>query len=155
MMIATDLVKTGLDAGLQIHGEVGSKETKVDIGELIRQAELLLSAGCDTVLFEAAELVDQGTVDISAIEKIKASLPAHRTMIELPGPWIKGVTKNDVYETMKTIVRIFGSDANLGNIAWDQVIELECMRCGIGTAGPAHLSSYMPERRTQETSAKA
>ena len=57
-------------------------------------------------------------------------------MIELPGPWIKGVTLNDVYEMMKTVLRVFGPDANIGNVSMSEVLELECSRTGIGTSGP-------------------
>jgi hypothetical protein len=33
-----------------------------------------------------------------------------------------------------------GPDANLGNVAWDQVINVECLRQGIiGIAGPGYL----------------
>lgn len=134
------LVQTGLDAGLAVHGEVGSKQGKTDVDELIHQAELFIHTGCHLVVLEAAELVDRGAVDARMILRFKASLPMERVMIELPGSWISGVSLNDVFESMKTIVQVFGPDANIGNVAWDQVIELECMRCAIGTAGPAHMS---------------
>lgn len=131
-----ELIKMGLDAGLHVHGEVGSKLDKADIGELVRQAELMLGAGCDVVLFEAAELVDAGVADEGSLSTIHASAPPERTMIELPGPWIKGVTLNDVYEMMKTVLGVFGPDANIGNVAMTEVLELECSRAGIGTSGP-------------------
>jgi len=132
----TALIRMGLDAGLEVHGEVGSKDAKVDLGDLIRQAELCLKAGCDMVLFEAAELVEAGAVDKAALARIAAALAPEHMMIELPGPWIKDVTLNDVYEMMKYVIATFGPDANLGNVAWDQVMNLETLRCGIGIAGP-------------------
>ena len=134
-----NLVKMALDAGLEVHGEVGSKDDVADIGELIRQAEVCLSAGCDVVLFEAAELVAAGVTNIDSIKSIKDAVPAHQVMIELPGPWIAGVTLNDVFEMAKQTLKIFGPDANLGNVAWDQVINVECLRQGIGIAGPDYL----------------
>lgn len=134
-----DLIKMGLDAGLLVHGEVGSKESKVEISELVRQANIMLHAGCEVVLFEAAELVEAGVADEGALEAIHSSIPPEKTMIELPGPWIKGVSHSDVYETMKTILRIFGREANIGNVAIGEVMELECTRCGIGTAGPSYI----------------
>lgn len=130
------LIEAGLEAGLHIHGEVGSKQDKVDIGELIRQANTMLSAGCDVVLFEAAELVDAGVTNEDSIAAIHDSITPEQTMIELPGTWIKGVTLNHVYEMMKNVVRIFGTNANIGNVAMPEVLELECTRTGIGTAGP-------------------
>lgn len=134
-----DLVKAALDTGLEVHGEVGSKDEIADIDELIRQSEVFIEAGCDMVLFEAAELVVAGAANVESISRIKAAVPAHQAMIELPGPWIKDVTLNDIYEMAKQTLKIFGADANLGNVAWDQVINVECLRQGIGIAGPHYL----------------
>lgn len=134
------LVKIGVDAGLEVHGEVGSKDSKADINELIRQSEVLLQAGCSMVLFEAAELIEASNINVAAIETIKSAVAPESTMIELPGPWIKGVSLSDVYEMMKLVLRTFGPDANIGNVTWDQIFELECARCGFGTAGPTFLN---------------
>ena len=46
------------------------------------------------------------------------------------------MTSNGVYEMMKTVLEIFGPDANIGNVALSEVLELECSRCGLGTSGP-------------------
>jgi len=133
------LVAMALDAGLEVHGEVGSKDDIADIGELIRQSEVCLDAGCDVVLFEAAELISAGVTNVESIRAIKAAVPAEQVMIELPGPWIEGVTLNNIFEMAKQTLKIFGPDANLGNVAWDQVINVECLRQGIGIAGPDYL----------------
>ena len=133
------LVGRALDAGLEVHGEVGSKHHFADVDELIRQSQVCLEAGCDVVLFEAAELVSAGIANTDSIERIKAAVPAEQVMIELPGPWIEGVTLNNVFEMAKQTLKIFGPDANLGNVAWDQVINVECLRQGIGIAGPDYL----------------
>lgn len=131
-----ELIRMGLAEGLEVHGEVGSKESRADVGELIAQARQCLEAGCDMVLFEAAELVEAGAVDRAAVARIGREIAPEQVMIELPGPWIKDVTLNDVYEMMKYVVSTFGPDANLGNVAWDQVMNLETLRCGLGIAGP-------------------
>lgn len=133
------LVKQALDAGLEVHGEVGSKHDVADIDELIRQSDVCLEAGCDVVLFEAAELVSAGVANVQSISRIKAAVPAHQVMIELPGPWIAGVSLNHVFEMAKQTLKIFGPDANIGNVAWDQVINMECLRQGVGIAGPDYL----------------
>lgn len=131
-----ELIKMGLDTGLHVHGEVGSKLDKADMGELVRQAELMLGAGCGIVLFEAAELVEAGVANEGSLSAIHASVPPESSMIELPGPWIKGVTHNHVYEMMQTVLEILGPDANIGNVSLSEVLELECSRTGIGTSGP-------------------
>lgn len=131
-----DLIELGTSAGLHVHGEVGSKLDRAEVSELVRQAELMLEAGCDLVLFEAAELVDDGRADERKVSAIRDSISPERTMVELPGPWIKGVSLNDVYEMMKTILRVFGPEANIGNVAMSEVLELACSRRGLGTSGP-------------------
>lgn len=133
------LISMAKDMGIEVHGEVGSKDDVADISELIRQSEVCLRAGCDMVLFEAAELISAGSTNIESIKQIKAAVPAHQAMIELPGPWIADVTLNNIYEMTKQTLKIFGPDANLGNVAWDQIINLECLRQGIGIAGPHYL----------------
>ncbi len=133
------LIAMAQDNGLEVHGEVGSKDDFADIKELIRQSQVCLDAGCDMVLFEAAELVTAGETNIESIQQIKDAVPAHQVMIELPGPWIAGVTLNNIYEMTKQTLKIFGPDANLGNVAWDQVVNLETMRQGIGIPGPHYL----------------
>lgn len=135
------LIRLGLDAGLEVHGEVGSKFSKAALDDLIRQADVCLEAGCDMVIFEAAELVEAGAVDRAALARIGQALAPEQMMIELPGPWIKDVTLNDVYEMMKYVVATFGPDVNLGNVAWDQVMNLETLRCGLGIAGPQSAES--------------
>lgn len=135
------LVRMGVDAGLEVHGEVGSKNEKADPADLVRQAKVCLDAGCDVVLFEAAELVAEGAVNEAAIECIRSTIEPEKIMIELPGPWIRHVTLNDVFEMKKYVIRTFGTDANIGNVTPDQVINLEALRCDIGIAGPGTLAA--------------
>lgn len=135
------LVRMGVDAGLEVHGEVGSKTEKADPADLIRQAEVCLEAGCDMVLFEAAELVIEGAANVAALNLVRSAIDAKKIMIELPGPWIRHVTLNDVFEMKKYAIGAFGADVNLGNVMPDQVINLEALRCGIGIAGPGTLAT--------------
>jgi hypothetical protein len=58
-------------------------------------------------------------------------------LIELPGYWIKGTTKNDVFERMKFLVSVFGPDATIANVLSDKVMVLEGLRVGLGVVGPA------------------
>lgn len=134
------LIQEAAGAGLEVHGEVGSKETKADPEELIAQARLSLEAGCDMVLFEAAELVSGGIAEEATLERIRSSFAPEQVMVELPGPWIKGVTLNDVFNMMVSVTRGFGADANIGNVTPDQVLNLEALRCEIGIVGPRPLT---------------
>lgn len=130
------LIRMGIDAGLEVHGEVGSKETKADAARLIDQGRRCLSAGCELILFEAAELVRDGAVDMPLIDGLYAEFEPDQVMFELPGPWITHVTLNDVYEMQKHLIGALGPDVNLGNVMPDTVFSLEALRCGIGIAGP-------------------
>jgi len=128
------------ERGLEAHGEVGSKTGKQDPDELVAQAMGLLDAGCAEVLIEAAELVDDhGAVLPDLVHAVKTHLPVERVLVELPGPWIKGVAPSGIYEMMKFLMRTFGPEANVGNVWFDQVMILEAMRNGLGAAGPLEL----------------
>jgi phosphosulfolactate synthase len=123
-------------AGLQVFGEVGSKETLSNPALLVRQAEICLEAGAVLVLVEAAELVRDGRVHQETLDVIRRGLPQDRIMIELPGPWIAGVRSCDIEDMKKLVLREFGPDVNLANIDVRTICDTEAARVGLGTAGP-------------------
>lgn len=128
-------IKAAIASGLEVFGEVGSKETLSRPELLLTQAEICLEAGASLVLVEAAELVEQGRVRHQTLEIVKR-LPADRIMIELPGPWISGVRACDIEDMKKTVLAEFGPNVNLANIDVTTVIDTEAQRVGLGTAGP-------------------
>jgi phosphosulfolactate synthase len=129
-------VATAVASGLEVFGEVGSKETLSNPRLLIDQANICFEAGASLVLVEAAELVEQGVVRKDALEIVKRGLPADRVMIELPGPWIAGVRDCDIEDMKKIVFAEFGVDANLANIDVTTILDTEALRVGLGTAGP-------------------
>jgi phosphosulfolactate synthase len=131
-----DQIATATRAGLQVFGEVGSKETMSNPALLVEQAKICFDAGATLVLVEAAELVENGKVREQSLDIIKRGLPADRIMIELPGPWIHGVRSCDVEEMKKIVLREFGPDVNLANIDVTTIFDTEAQRVGLGTAGP-------------------
>lgn len=130
------MIRMVADAGIEVHGEVGSKTTKQAVTELIGQAEICLKAGCEIVLVEAAELVLDGEVQADLVEAVRDGIDPEHLLVELPGFWIKGTTKNDVFEMMKFLVATFGPDANIANVPSDMVMVLEGLRNGLGVVGP-------------------
>ena len=66
-----DQIKAAIKSGLDVFGEVGSKETLSNPGLLIQQAEICLEAGSKLVLVEAAELVEDGRVRKDSLDVIK------------------------------------------------------------------------------------
>ena len=123
-------------AGLEVFGEVGSKETASNPALLVEQAGVCLEAGATLVLVEAAELVDNGVPRKEALEVLKRGLPMEKIMIELPGPWISGVRSCDIEELKKMVLKEFGPDVNLANIDVRTLFDTEAQRVGLGTAGP-------------------
>jgi phosphosulfolactate synthase len=123
-------------AGLEVFGEVGSKETMSNPALLIDQAKVCLDAGSSLVLVEAAELVDDGVVREATLDIIKKNLPMEKIMIELPGPWIAGVRSCDIESMKKMVFAEFGPDVNLANIDVKTIFDTEAQRVGLGTGGP-------------------
>ncbi|NLD53584.1 MAG: hypothetical protein GX652_02845 [Burkholderiaceae bacterium] len=123
-------------AGLEVFGEVGSKETLSNPRLLVDQARICFEAGASLVLVEAAELIRDGHLRVETLEVIRNGLPLDRIMIELPGPWIEGVRRCDVESMKKAVMTAFGPDVNLANIDVTDIYDTEALRLGLGTAGP-------------------
>ena len=134
-----DQIKAAIKSGLDVFGEVGSKETLSNPGLLIQQAEICLEAGSKLVLVEAAELVEDGRVRKDSLDVIKRGIPADKVMIELPGPWISGVRSCDIEEMKKILFAEFGPDVNIANVAVTTIYDTEAQRVGLGTGGPLHI----------------
>ena len=129
-------IAAAVQSGLEVFGEVGSKETLSNPALLVDQARVCFDAGASLVLVEAAELVDNGKVRPGTLDVIRRNLPLDRVMIELPGPWIAGVRSCDIEDMKKLVLSEFGPDANLANIGVTTIFDTEALRVGLGTAGP-------------------
>ena len=130
------LISQGVDAGLEIHSEIGSKDIRQTAETLLGQAHDSFNAGADVVLVEAAEMIIDGEVQEHLIAALEAEFPAEKLIYELPGPWIKGVSLSDVYQMKKFLIERFGPDANIANVMPDDVFETEALRCGLSVIGP-------------------
>lgn len=130
------LIKTAIDCGLEVHGEVGSKVEMQTASELIRQAKVCFEAGCEIVLVEAAELVVDGRPNRTLMTGLRSELDLSKVLFELTGPWIEGVTLSSTYALKKLLVAEFGPQVNLANVMPDDVMETEALRCGLSVAGP-------------------
>jgi phosphosulfolactate synthase len=132
-----DVIGTAMQAGLKVFGEVGSKETKSTAADLVAQAGVCFVAGCELVLVEAAEFIADGErLDTGLIDAVVGALDMSRVMIELPGPWISGVSLAQVYDIRKLLVAAFGPDVNIANVKPDDVFDTEALRVGLGVVGP-------------------
>ena len=131
-----DQIAGAVKAGLEVFGEVGSKDTMSNPALLVDQARICLEAGASLVLVEAAELVDNGVVREATLDIIKRNLPLEKIMIELPGSWIAGVRSCDIEAMKKMVFAEFGPDVNLANIDVKTIFDTEAQRVGLGTGGP-------------------
>lgn len=131
-------VEMAVGSGLSVMGEVGSKNEANDAGLLVAQAWHFFAAGAEIVLVEAAELVQGGRVKSEMLETLRAGLDLSKVMIELPGPWISGVTLSLVQDLKKALIAEFGPDVNIANVHAEDLIATEAMRVGLGVVGPTH-----------------
>lgn len=130
------LIREAIAAGLSVLGEVGSKDSKSDPEELVAQARLCFDAGAEFVLVEAAELVENGSLNDGLVAAIESGLDMAKVMIELPGTWISGVTLSQVEDMKKLLIGRFGPDVNIANVKPDTVFGTEALRVGLWTVGP-------------------
>jgi phosphosulfolactate synthase len=135
----SDQIRLARDCGLAVFGEVGSKDMKTNASVLIAQAETCFRAGCDLVLVEAAELMHNGRPKLALIKSLRNALDLSKVLIELPGPWISGITLSAIEDMKKFLVREFGPDVNIANVMPHDVMETEALRVGLGVVGPTRL----------------
>jgi phosphosulfolactate synthase len=129
-------IRLAIECGLAVFGEVGSKDMKNDAGLLISQAEDCFAAGAEVVLVEAAELIVNGTPKMKLIAGLRRGLDMSKVLIELPGPWISGVSLSAVEDMKKFLVSEFGPDVNIANVLPSDIMETEALRVGLGVVGP-------------------
>ncbi|TCT07900.1 phosphosulfolactate synthase [Aquabacter spiritensis] len=129
-------IRAARAAGLGVFAEVGAKDRRTTAPELIAQAELCLAEGAELVLVEAAELVVDGVADREMLAALNAGIAPEHLMFELPGPWIPDVRTCDIEALKKLLVRSFGPDVNVANVAPETVLDFEATRTGLGVAGP-------------------
>lgn len=131
------LIMLGIECGLEVHGEVGSKVVHQTAEDLIAQAAVCFDAGCEVVLVEGAELVDADGAPIKElIDTLRGELDLAKVFFELTGPWIKGTALCDVYLLKKLLIELFGPSINLANVMPDDVLETEALRVGLSVVGP-------------------
>ena len=129
-------IRMAQDCGLAVFGEVGSKDARTDASQLIAQAQTCFDAGCELVLVEAAELMACGEPNKALITSLRDAIDFSKVLIELPGPWISGVTLSAIEDMKKFLVREFGPDVNIANVLPSDIMETEALRVGLGVVGP-------------------
>ncbi|HCL27474.1 MAG TPA: hypothetical protein DIC52_03435 [Candidatus Latescibacteria bacterium] len=126
------------DYGLRVLGEVGRKEGLENRIPLVDNAMACMDAGASVLLVEAAELVSEKAETAAAVDEIVRAIGVEQVMFELPGPWIEGVHACDIHHMRRELIKRYGSQVNIGNVAADELMSLEAYRRGLGVnAGSA------------------
>lgn len=139
-----DHIAAACNAGLEVFGEVGAKDRRSTLSELVEQAGICFDAGASLVLVEAAELVTDGIPNHELLNGLARQLDMKRVMIELPAAWIAGVRTCDVEALKKLLVQMLGPDVNVANVHHDTIIDFEATRAGLGVAGPHNYVAQHP-----------
>jgi phosphosulfolactate synthase len=135
------LVRTAVDCGLEVHGEVGSKSDETGAVQLIAEANEFFGAGADVVLVEGAELLIDGEPNRRLLSELRDGMDTSRVIFELIGPWISGTHHCDVYDLKKFLISEFGPDVNMANVMPEHIWETEALRVGLSVTGPSVLAA--------------
>jgi phosphosulfolactate synthase len=119
--------------GLRVLGEVGSKKKSSDVNKLIGDVKDCLEYGAWKVMFEAAELFENGRFKREIAEAISQELDIAKVIFELPGPWIPKIVSSDIYSLQAWLVDNVGPGVNIANVEVYEVLGLEAERTNLGT----------------------
>jgi len=118
--------------GLKVLGETGSKKVSSDLRKLIEDIKGCLSCGAWKVMFEAAELFENGRFKNEAAKTISQEVDIKKIIFELPGPWISKITISDIYSLQCWLIENLGSEVNIANVEPSEVLCLEAERTNLG-----------------------
>jgi len=129
----SDLIKTASQKyGLKVLGETGSKKVSSDIKLLIKDIKNCLDSGAWKVMFEAAELFENGVFKKEVIENLEKEINLNDIIFELPGPWISHITISDIYSLLSWLIGNLGSEVNIANVSPQDILCLEAERVNLG-----------------------
>ena len=118
--------------GLKVLGETGSKKVSSDIKLLINDIKSCLECGAWKVMFEAAELFENGIFKSNIIKAILKEVDIKNIIFELPGPWIPKITVSDIYSLISWLIENLGTEVNIANVDPDDILCLEAERTNLG-----------------------
>ena len=127
------LIKMAIqEYGLKVLGETGSKKVSSDIKLLIKDIKECLNCGAWKVMFEAAELFENGKFKSNIINAISHEIDIKNIIFELPGPWIPKITVSDIYSLQIWLIENLGAEVNIANVEPSEVLCLEAERTNLG-----------------------
>lgn len=117
--------------GLKVLGETGSKKVSSDQRKLVKDIKGCLNCGAWKVMFEAAELFENGRFKNEVVKAISQEVDITKIIFELPGPWIPKVTVSDIWSFQCWLIDSLGFEANIANVEPSEVICLEMERTNL------------------------
>ncbi len=129
-------IRMGIEQGLTVFAEVGSKHEKSDAKMLIAQAEEGFEAGAAMAVLEGAEFIEGSVLKRDMLDELIRGMDMSRVIFELFGPWISGVEPSMVQDLTKVLIEQIGPDVNLANVMPDDIFHTEALRVGMGVVQP-------------------
>jgi phosphosulfolactate synthase len=128
-----DLIRIACqEYGLRVIGETGSKKVFSNLKRLVDDVRACLNAGAWKVMFEAAELFDNGRFKEETATALLQEVDVKSLIFELPGNWIPGITISHIFSLQIWLIDHFGLNVNIGNVDDTQVLSLEAERLNLG-----------------------
>jgi phosphosulfolactate synthase len=130
-----ELIRTGKeDFSLKILGEVGSKKEVTSTDAMIQGIKDCINAGAWKVFLEGAEFTSKtdGTLLKEVVENVTKGVELKDIIFELPGRWISNVHGCGIHDMELFLIENFGPNVNIGNVAPDEILQLETLRTGAG-----------------------
>jgi len=128
-----DLIKlASQEYGFKVLGETGSKKVSSSLKTLIDDIKACLNAGAWKVMFEAAELFDNGRFKEEMAKSLLQEVGVKDLIFELPGYWISGITISDIFSLQIWLIDHLGSNVNIANVDDVHVLSLEAERLNLG-----------------------
>lgn len=124
--------------GMSPVGEIGDKRDLTSPEIIVQDVKDVLAEGAEFAMVEGQELMDGKEPNLALIELLQQEVDVSRCMFELSTPRV-GSTLHEVYVGMKFLIKTFGPDVNIGNVAPDTIVMTETTRLGLGAAGPLNL----------------
>lgn len=125
-------IRRGVDLGLTVLGESGKKLTASSAEQLIEDVQNCREAGAWKVFVEAAELIDNGVLNLDLVAELKRAADTDDLIFEIPGQWMEGMTFSTQYHFWKLLIRHIGPHVNLANIPAEELLRLTLLRLGLG-----------------------
>lgn len=142
-----EIIRRAIREGLTVLGETGKKLEKSAADDLVRDLQNCLEAGAWKVFVEAAELLQDGEMNVPMIEAITRKVDINSMIFEIPGQWMKGMTFSNQYGLWKLLIHKLGPEVNLGNIQAEEIMRLSLMRLGLGADTTLEKGAFVMTQR--------